>query len=86
MLKTGIVRDKKDKFGRPGKVVLMPEENIPNLLEMGDLPMLMEEESLKEKLKSPVPVRELSELPYYARNEQWVHQYYQNRKARKASQ
>ena len=49
---------------------------------MGDLGLFVEQKYLKEKLRPPITVSELSELLYYARNEEWVLQYYKDKKAK----
>jgi len=49
---------------------------------MGVLGLFVEQKYLKEKLRPLITVSELSELPYYARNVEWVLQYYKYKKAK----
>ncbi len=81
-LQAAIIRDRKDIWSRPASVVLIPAETFPNLLGMGDLGLFVEKKYLKEKLRPPITLSELNELPYYARNEEWVLQYYKYKKAK----
>lgn len=77
-----IIRDQKDRWEQPAKVVIARAEIFPNLLGMGDLGLFVEQKYLKEKLRPPITVSELSELPYYARNEEWILQYYKYKKSK----
>ncbi len=81
-LQAYIARDQKDRFDWPGAVGLIPIDEFPNFLEMSNF--ITEAKYIEERKKPPITVRELSDLPYYAHDEQWVRQYYQNRKARMA--
>jgi len=76
-----IVRDRKDRFGGQGDVELTPIEAFPNFLETRKF---ITEEKYIEERKKPIVINQLNELPYYARDKEWVRQYIQNRKERQA--
>ncbi|MBW7989492.1 MAG: DUF2971 domain-containing protein [Planctomycetes bacterium] len=77
-----IIRDQKDKFNRPGNVTFAQAEIFPDLLRMGDLGMLVEQKYIEERQKPAIPVKKLSELPYYADGEKWISQYYEDKKSK----
>lgn len=76
-----IIRDQKDKWGRPANVDLIQADSFPNLLEMIDF--CGEQKNIGEKRKAPIPIENLGDLPYYRGNEQQVKEYFENRKKRK---
>jgi hypothetical protein len=78
-----IVRDQKDRTGKPANVLLIPIDYFPNFLEMPDF---FTEEKYIEESKRPIPLRSLEDLPYYAKDREWVEQYRRNRNARQAIQ
>jgi len=77
-----IIRDQKDEFDRPVKVILALAESFPDLLGMGDFGMFVEQRYIKERQKPAIPVKKLSELPYYADDEKWISQYYKDKKSK----
>jgi hypothetical protein len=77
-----IIRDQKDRWNQPAKVVIAPAESFPNLLDSADIGMLAEQNYIEERNKPPVTVNKLSEIPYYIDDKDWVLQYYKNRKTR----
>jgi hypothetical protein len=74
-----IVRDEKDSFGRPAKIQLIPVNQFPRFAEMGEF--ITEGNHIGDREK-PLVITHLTELPYYASDPQWVHQFMKNRKAR----
>jgi len=74
-----IFRDRKDRLGKPGKVELIPANDIPNFLDIHEF--IWEEKYIEER-KNPIVINHKSELPYYADNQEWVEEYEQNRKKR----
>ena len=58
-------------------VLLGPIDQSPNFLKMSDF---ITEEKYVEERKNPIVITQLNELPYYARDPEWVRQYMQNRK------
>lgn len=85
-LQAVIIRDQKDKFDRSANVKLVKAESFPNLQRMGDLGMFVEQEYIGERQKPAIPVKKLSELPYYADDEEWIRQYYKDKKSKQANQ
>ncbi len=78
-----VIRDQKDRFDHPGRVLLIPTDGFPDFLEMSEF---ITEEKYTEKWKRPPIALSLREdLPYYASDREWVEQYYQNRKARQVN-
>jgi hypothetical protein len=78
-----IIKDQEDRQGLPVCVKLVPGASFPNLLDMADADLIADNENLPGRLAAPVEITRLSALPYYHRNEQWVDEYYRNRKARR---
>ena len=77
-----IIRDQKDRWNQPAKVVIAPADSFPNLLYSADIGMIAEQKHLEEKNRPPVTVNKLSEIPYYTDDKEWVLQFYKNRKSR----
>jgi hypothetical protein len=78
-----IVRDEKDSFGRPAKIQLLPVNQFPRFAEMPEF--ITEGKELEERQK-PIEINQLTELPYYTHDPEWVQQYMENREARKDRQ
>lgn len=81
-----IIRDQKDKFDRPANVKLVKAESFIDLQRMGDLGMFFEQKFIEERQKPAIPVKKLSELPYYADDEKWISQYYKDKKSKQKNQ
>lgn len=77
--------DQKDKFDRPANVTFARAESFPDLLRMGNLGMLVEQKYIEERQKPAIPVKKLCELPYYADDEEWISQYYKDKKSKQTN-
>lgn len=72
-----LIRDQKDRFGYPGRVMLIPMNELPDFLEMSEF--TMEDKYTEELKKPPIALSSHEDIPYYASDKEWVEQYYKNR-------
>ncbi len=79
-LRAAIIRDKKDDFGKAGKIVYVPEDSILRTFYVSQFPLILESGHF-EDLKKVIRIASLSELPYWEDNKEWVRQMYEIRKA-----
>jgi hypothetical protein len=79
-LQAMISKDEKDLDGKAGKVVIVPLNKVPNILEMNPIMFCYD-----RKIASPnyIDIKKLSELPYYDIDKSWVEEFYKNRCSRK---
>lgn len=81
-LQSIIIRDQKDKFDRPANITLVKAESFPDLKRMGDLGLFFDQKFIEERQKPAIPIKKLSELPYYADDAEWIRQYYKDKKSK----
>jgi len=84
-LQSIIIRDQNDKFDRPANVKLIKAESFIDLQRMGDLGLFFEQKFIEERQKPAIQVKKLSELPYYADDEEWISQYYKDKKSKQTN-
>jgi len=76
-----VLRDGHDRWQRPGSVRFAKVESVSDLSRWGDLGVFLEQGHIEERLRPPVSVVALTDLPYYSGDEKWVTRYYESQKS-----
>ncbi len=78
-----IIRNEKDRYGRPGKVILLPEDELKNKspifqLELSEpMACIMDKEQIQ--YKGIVPIKDISEHPYFDVDKEYFLNYYERK-------
>jgi hypothetical protein len=78
-LQSLITTDSSDRWGRPGRMDVVPIEDIPDFLRR-DNPWITQMGGSLEMVQGPIPVDALSKLPYYSGNRRRIKRYYESKR------
>jgi len=86
-LQAYIVRDQHDRWERPSSMGFVKVNSTSDLLRFGDLGLFFEQDHVGERLRGPVTVTALNQLPYYSDEEkEWIERHYETNKASRKGQ
>jgi hypothetical protein len=74
-----IVRDERDRWGKPCSVKIIPIEIFPDF--MNKVYFIGNNKETQHRQKR-IKIQKLDEIPFYKIDPEWFQQFYENRKAR----